>query len=76
MRGTTRAETGALTLGFSGVELATIAFLVVFSLLINAFFWIVMAGSSDLFWIPSTSRSSYCKKRSKPDGREVPTSSI
>lgn len=43
-----RAETGALTLGFSGVELATMAFLVVFSLLISDFFWIVTVCSSRL----------------------------
>jgi hypothetical protein len=45
-----RAATGAPTLGFSlvGVELATIAFLVVFSLLIRDFFWIAMVSTSRL----------------------------
>jgi hypothetical protein len=47
----------SLAVGISSGELATIAFLVVFRVLINDFFWMVMVRSFEflIFWI-----SFYC----------------
>jgi hypothetical protein len=48
--------------------LATMAFLVVFSLLIRDFFWMVTGRSSNLFSIEFHQRFVYCTSHAKPAG--------